>query len=154
MSPENLINITQEELESLAAAHSPRLDYLPAVDILRVIWNSIILGRSMVSWDTGAKFMKLQEVVGELAETALYEQGYNQHKPTPEEDSFGEGADVILCVVDIVSRLHPEMPTSQVYAHLQHALRTKYNKWERRIKALERKTNDRSEQNKQLQSNS
>jgi len=150
---EEFITVTQEELEALADAFKPRLDHLPAVDILRVVWNSIVLGRSMVSWDTGAKFMKLMEEVGELSEAALFEQGYNQHKPAPVEDSFGEGADVILCVVDIVSRLHPEMSTGEVYGRIQQALRNKYNKWERRIKDLERKANDRSKQNQQLQSN-
>lgn len=120
--------------------------------ILRVITKSIRLSRSMVSWDLGAKFMKLQEEVGELAEAALYETGYNQHKTKPDEDTFGEGADVILCVVDVLSRLHPSLTPRQVHDALGLALDKKYRKWETRIHDLERKINDRPHQDQQLPS--
>lgn len=121
-------------------------------NILDIVSKSIRLSRSMVSWDVGAKFMKLQEECGELAETSLFELGFNQHKTKPDEDSFGEGADVILCVLDVLSGLHKNMKPREVYDALEAALDKKYKKWERRIQEMERKLNDKSAEDKQLPS--
>jgi hypothetical protein len=119
-----------------------------------VFTKSVNLSRSMASWDLGAKFMKLQEEMGEYAEVALYEAGYNQHKAKPKEDTFGEAADIILCVLDTLSQLHKDMTAEQVAAALDAALLKKYTKWEKRILEMERKINDKPNQDQQLPSDS
>jgi len=156
--PDDIFTVSDEDWEALEQAYrsTSSVERLKSVSdiigILDVITKSIRLSRSMASWDIGAKFMKLQEEMGELAEVALYENGFNQHKAKPNEDSFGEGADVILCVLDVLSRLHLELTPHQVHHALALALSTKYKKWEKRILEMERKTNDRSNEDQQLPS--
>lgn len=117
-----------------------------------IVTKSVSLSRNMVSWDLGAKFMKLQEEMGEYAEAALYEAGYNQHKAKPDEDTFGEAADIVLCVLDTLSRLHMDMSGEQLSDALDAALLKKYTKWEKRILEMERKINDKPNQDQQLPS--
>lgn len=75
-----------------------------------------------------AKGLKACEEMGELATAALYEQGYLQHKKVT-ESSFGEAADVIICVLDLLQALHPNLSHKQVILELASSLDTKFQKW-------------------------
>lgn len=155
---DDTLEVPEEELETLYNAYhrkqsaSEYKSASEALNILGVFSKSVRLSRNMASWDVGAKFMKLQEETGELAETSLYELGYNQHKQKPAEDSFGEGADVILCVLDVLSCLHKNMKPREVLRALEISLDKKYKKWEARIEAMEKKINDRPNEDQQFSS--
>lgn len=148
-NPNNTTLVTDEELDVIAKQW---MDTIPPT-ITETMNKSVSLSRNMVSWDLMAKWMKMNEELGEFAETALYEQGFNQHKPRPKEDSFGESADLILCIVDVLSLLHKDMTPREIIAWIGKAMDTKYKKWETRIKDLERKTNDKPGENQQLSTN-
>lgn len=79
------------------------------------------------------KNAKLMEEVGEFSEAALFELGYLPHKAL-KESSFGEAADVIICVVDELSSLHPHMSPDQVIDMLRKHIDWKSDKWERIMK--------------------
>lgn len=57
---------------------------------------------------------KLTEEAGELAEAVLAQRGFKPHKQLPPEASFDEAADVLLCLLLVLSRLHPELSPEQL----------------------------------------
>ncbi len=51
---------------------------------------------------------KLTEEAGELAEAVLVAQGFKPHKTLPADAALGEAADVMLCLLLVLSRVYPE----------------------------------------------
>jgi NTP pyrophosphatase (non-canonical NTP hydrolase) len=61
---------------------------------------------------------KLTEESGELAEAVLVQRGYKPHKTLPADASIDEAADVLLCLLLVLSRLYPERSPAQLAAQL------------------------------------
>ena len=97
-------------------------------NLIQIIDYGRLLDHENRGLPTSAKGLKACEEMGELATAALYEQGYLQHK-TVGESSFGEAADVIICVLDLLQALHPNLTQRQVVLELAHSLDTKFQKW-------------------------
>lgn len=61
---------------------------------------------------------KLTEECGELAEAVLVEQGFKPHKTLGPEAAIAEAADVLLCILLVLSRLYPGLTPEQLSARL------------------------------------
>jgi len=61
---------------------------------------------------------KLTEESGELAEAVLVQRGYKPHKTLPADASIDEAADVLLCLLLVLSRLYPERSPAQLAGQL------------------------------------
>lgn len=61
---------------------------------------------------------KLTEESGELAEAVLVQRGYKPHKILPTDAAIDETADVVLCLLLVLSRLYPERSPEQLAAEL------------------------------------
>jgi NTP pyrophosphatase (non-canonical NTP hydrolase) len=57
---------------------------------------------------------KLTEESGELAEAVLVKRGFKPHKQLPPDATLDEAADVLLCLLLVLSRLHPEHSPAQL----------------------------------------
>jgi NTP pyrophosphatase (non-canonical NTP hydrolase) len=77
-----------------------------------------------------ARLGKLFEEGGEFSETVLHNQGYLPHK-TPKESPFGEAADVLICLVDTLASLYPELSPAHIAATLENQVILKREKWQR-----------------------
>jgi hypothetical protein len=77
-----------------------------------------------------ARLGKLFEEGGEFSETVLHNQGYLPHK-TPKESPFGEAADVLICLVDTLASLYPELSPERIGEILESQLLIKRGKWQR-----------------------
>lgn len=97
-------------------------------DLEQIVDYGRLLDHQNRGLPTSAKGLKACEEMGELATAALYEQGYLQHKRV-NESSFGEAADVVICVLDLLQALHPNLSHKQVVLELAHSLDTKFQKW-------------------------
>ena len=97
-------------------------------DLIDIINYGRLLDRQERGLPTSAKGLKACEEMGELATAALYEQGYLQHKRV-DESSFGEAADVIICMLDLLQALHPDLSDEQVLYFLTIRLHSKFQKW-------------------------
>lgn len=71
---------------------------------------------------------KLMEEVGEFAETVLVAHGYLTHKK-PKEPPEGEAADVIICVLDTLAGVYPELSPEWLIDSLMVQLIKKRAKW-------------------------
>lgn len=76
---------------------------------------------------------KLAEEVGELSQVVLYENGYQPHKEAPDEDMFGEAADVINVVLCILAKQYPNVPVRMIETKLQAAFIKKLRKYETKV---------------------
>jgi NTP pyrophosphatase (non-canonical NTP hydrolase) len=61
---------------------------------------------------------KLTEEAGELAEAVLVERGFKPHKTLEPDAALGEAADVLMCLLLVLCRLHPERSPEQIAAQL------------------------------------
>ena len=77
-----------------------------------------------------ARLAKLFEEGGEFSETVMHQQGFLPHK-TPKETPFGEAADVIICLVDTLASLYPDLSPSWISEALQNHIEAKREKWQR-----------------------
>lgn len=73
---------------------------------------------------------KLMEEVGEFAETVLIAHGYLKHK-NPKERPEGEAADVVICTLDTLAGVYPELSSERIVEMLDKQLRLKASKWAR-----------------------
>lgn len=64
---------------------------------------------------------KLTEESGELAEAVLVKQGYKPHKVLPGDAAVDEAADVLMCLLLVLSRLYPELSPADLSARLAAA---------------------------------
>ena len=73
--------------------------------------------------------LKGAEEFGEFAEAVLIECGYNSHK-VPEEGTFGEAADVVVCLVAVLALLHRDDTPEQIMVRLFADFERKMKKYE------------------------
>lgn len=98
----------------------------------KTLSDVIKTGRTTVMPILG-RVAKLQSEAGKFAEAVLIEQGHLPHK-TLSESSFGEAADVIICVLDSLAAGYPEISPEWVVEHLHNHIEIKHNKWKRILK--------------------
>lgn len=78
---------------------------------------------------TLARNSKAMEELGEFSEALLHKLGFLPHK-TMKEPLIGEGADVIICVLDTLAAAYPEYTTHQLEDALLSQLQLKSKKWD------------------------
>lgn len=81
------------------------------------------------TWPVIARHVKASEELGELGTCVLVEQGLMPHKIL-KESSFGEAADTIICVLDVLVASWPQMSREDIIRSLTNSLADKSNKWE------------------------
>lgn len=72
---------------------------------------------------------KLVEESGEFAEALLHSLGHLPHK-TMKEPIEGEVADIIICALDTLRSVYPELTNEEFEEMLQKQLDTKAQKWD------------------------
>jgi phosphoribosyl-ATP pyrophosphohydrolase len=60
--------------------------------------------------DPSMLMCKLTEEAGELAEAVLVAQGFKPHKTLAPDAALDEAADVMLCLLLVLSRVYPDQP--------------------------------------------
>lgn len=81
-------------------------------------------------WSVQDATTKLFEEGGELVEAAQIKVGKLPHKEYKEEHEFEESADTILCTLDILQKLNPNMPAEDMLDRLRVWLIKKSSKWQ------------------------
>lgn len=71
---------------------------------------------------------KLMEEVGEFAETVLVSHGYLAHKRVKERPE-GEAADVVICVLDTLAGVYPQLSPERIIELLTEQIIKKRAKW-------------------------
>lgn len=82
---------------------------------------------------TLAKSLKLMEEVGEMSEAILITNGTLKHKKLA-EPVINETADVVICLMDILSDNYPDHPPEELVNALMVAVATKSLKWDKVMK--------------------
>lgn len=94
----------------------------PLIDIVE-------LGRSIeYDFPPLARLAKLTEEVGEFSETTMHTLGYLPHKDV-KETPFGEAADAIICIVDVLASCYPELGSEWIIESLLKHIENKSLKW-------------------------
>lgn len=75
-----------------------------------------------------ASMAKCQEELGEFSEATLVQLGYLKYK-TLKEDSFGEAADVMICVLDTLAAQYPELSSERIMEIFEERVSQKIKKW-------------------------
>jgi NTP pyrophosphatase (non-canonical NTP hydrolase) len=75
-----------------------------------------------------ARCIKIQEELGEFSEAFLHKLGYLPHKKM-KEPIEGEAADVIICIIDTLQTVYPDLSIDEVIIMLDTALVRKSQKW-------------------------
>jgi len=81
-------------------------------------------------WSISDVLSKAIEELGEFSEAVQIERGKMKNKMKKLDAPFYEAADVMQCILDTLSRLHPNKSPAQICTLLYHALRSKDKKWE------------------------
>lgn len=90
--------------------------------------------RDRETFPTWALMMKLGEEVGELNESLLAEFGYLKHKDKEFESPFGEAADVILVVLNVLTTQYKdELTAEEIVAELEKQIHKKFEKYLKRL---------------------
>lgn len=79
---------------------------------------------------------KLTEECGELAEAVLVERGFKPHKTLEPEAAIAEAADVLLCILLVLSRLYPGLTPEQLATRLSQQADHKLARYVARQPAL------------------
>lgn len=80
------------------------------------------------NWTPLIRNSKLMEEVGEFSEALLHKLGHLPHK-TMKEPIEGEAADIILCVIDTLAGVYPDLTTDELHDMLELQLAKKSTKW-------------------------
>ncbi len=80
------------------------------------------------TWPPLVRNAKLMEEVGEFSEALLHKLGHLPHK-TMKEPIEGEAADIILCVIDTLAGVYPELSAEELRTMLETQLTKKSQKW-------------------------
>lgn len=80
---------------------------------------------------------KLTEECGELAEAVLVERGFKPHKTLEPEAAIAEAADVLLCLLLVLSRLYPGLSPEQLATRLSQQADGKLARYIARQPALQ-----------------
>ena len=87
------------------------------------------------SWPIFVRNSKLFEEVGEFSEALLHKEGFLPHK-TMKEPLIGEAADIINCVVDVLSAAYTEYTIDEVMIELERHMAIKSQKWKMNIQSM------------------
>ena len=79
-------------------------------------------------WPALVRNAKIMEEVGEFSEALLFKLGHLPHK-NMKEPIEGEAADIILCVIDTLASVYPELTASELSDMLEKQLTKKSQKW-------------------------
>jgi len=86
-------------------------------------------GRTMkYDWPPLARLGKVMEETGEFAETIMHIQGFLPHK-SPKETPIGEAADVLICTIDTLASVYPELSPEHIIEELLKSIKHKSKKW-------------------------
>lgn len=86
-------------------------------------------------WTISDGLAKLNEETGELSEAALIKTGKLTSKgPFKYGSDFEEAADSIICIVDTIARLNPNLDPLFVYSELLAAIDKKSQIWVNKVK--------------------
>jgi NTP pyrophosphatase (non-canonical NTP hydrolase) len=86
-------------------------------------------------WTISDGLAKLNEETGEFAEATLIKTGKITNKgPFKYGSDFEEAADSIICIVDTITRLNPDLDPMFVYTELLAAIDKKSQKWVNKVK--------------------
>jgi len=85
------------------------------------------------NWDISDVIVKLMEETGEFAEAVQITRG-KINKNQEKFAEFYEAADVIICIIDALSRLHPDMSTTNIHTFLNYCFRKKGKIWLEKMK--------------------
>ena len=80
------------------------------------------------TWHPLVRNSKLMEEVGEFSEALLFKLGHLPHK-TMKEPIEGEAADIIICVIDTLQSVYPDLTPDELHDTLQLQLAKKSAKW-------------------------
>ena len=80
------------------------------------------------TWTPLVRNAKIMEEVGEFSEALLFKLGHLPHK-TMKEPIEGEAADVIICVIDTLQSVYPDLTVDELSDMLQQQLDRKSQKW-------------------------
>lgn len=118
---------------------------MQAHDVMAEIIN---IGRIVdpVKWTPANAVAKLFEEGGELSEAVQVVNGdlVKDNKNITAEDVFLEGADVIMCTVDVVSQMNLDLSPDEVIERLMAATMTKLPGWKAKIYKSKKNREDNS----------
>lgn len=80
------------------------------------------------TWSPLVRNAKIMEEVGEFSEALLHKLGHLPHK-TMKEPIEGEAADIILCVIDTLASVYPDLTPIELANMLSLHLEKKSQKW-------------------------
>lgn len=80
------------------------------------------------AWSPLVRNAKIMEEVGEFSEALLFKLGHLPHK-TMKEPIEGEAADIIICVIDTLQSVYPDMTVDELHDMLDKQLAKKSAKW-------------------------
>ena len=83
-----------------------------------------------LGWQVSDILAKSVEELGEFSTACLIKQGKIRNKTLEHADQpFDEAADVMICLLDAITRLYPDMPASEVYILFLCYVDKKRAKW-------------------------
>ena len=90
----------------------------------------LTLSRSVkrAHWTPTDRSVKLGEEFGEFSEAVLHKRGLLPHK-TMKEPIEGEAADIVICTLDTLASVYPELTPEEVINMLNEQLKLKVHKW-------------------------
>lgn len=98
-----------------------------------------------VKWTPAQAVAKLFEEGGELSEAVQVVKGdLIKDKGITAEDIFLEGADVIMCAVDVVSQMNLDLSPEEIIERLMAATMTKLPGWKAKIYKSKKNREDNS----------
>jgi len=103
-------------------------------DLISALTKTFDISRKS-AWPVIARHVKASEELGELGTCVLVEQGHIRHK-TLKENSFGEAADTIMCVLDILYSSWPNHSREDIIRGLTNQMLTKSDKWNKVVDDL------------------
>ena len=100
------------------------------------LYNTIKLSRKLrpfaeqAEWSIADVLTKATEELGEFSEAVQIERGKFPHKTRELDAPFYEAADLIQCVMDVLSRLYSTKSPAEICTLVHHAINSKNVKWE------------------------
>jgi hypothetical protein len=134
-SIEELHNIDEKFSPTLGSVSSAKVETYTTFDeyfkdCVEISFKKVESGQAN-SW---TRVCKLGEEFGEFCEAMLVHNGLSQHKNL-KEGIFGEGADIINCVVAALVAACPRHKPEEIIEELKRELKRKLTKYGNRIKS-------------------
>lgn len=102
-------------------------------EIFEIISMSKYYSSMKSSWGVLAVNSKLAEEYGEFIIETMIRIGLINDKPSNDESIFEEAADVMICLLDSLTKCCPELTENEICANLDKALSKKKRKWDSKI---------------------